>query len=157
MFFNDEDGKQSGVSPLNYDLRGRFSRKGKPKKIKTGDGKILESLLVFIFTFCLFAADFILFAGSGNIEVFQNSFMPTSEVMLGMAFFAVILAIIITILHKHSALKYSFAALVMFGFIYAVFTQFSQIQQSIRISSFNISSYILIGCVFAGITYFSAE
>ena len=154
MFFNDEDDKQSVISPLNYDLKGRFSRKGKPKKIKTGDGKILESLLVFIFTFCLFATDFILFAGSGNIEVFQNSFIPTLEVMLGMAFFAVVLAIIITILHKHSALKYSFAAFIMFGFIYAVFTQFSQIQQSISLGYFNISAYIIIGCVFAGITYF---
>lgn len=32
MFFNDEDDKQSVISPLNYDLKGRFSRKGKPKK-----------------------------------------------------------------------------------------------------------------------------
>ena len=156
MFFDEleKDNNSQSVSPLNHDYNGRFSRKGCRKNKKIFNFNIIESLLVFIFCFCLLATDFILFAGSGNIEIFKNSIFPTSEILLGMAFIAAVVGIIILLLHRYVILKYCLAAFIAFGFIYAIFTQFAQIQQNIALGhTLHLSSYLILGIVFAGITY----
>lgn len=142
------------VSPLSHDYGERFSRKGKVKKINPQYSHLVDSLLIFVFCFCLLAIDFILFAGSGNIEVFKDSVIPTPEVLLGMASFAAIVFVIVIVLYKYTIVKSSFAALIAFGFVYAVFTQFSQVQQEIVFGqSLHLSSYLVGGLILAGVTY----
>lgn len=156
MFLNSDERKNDvyTISPLSHDYKGRFSRRGKIKKGNPDNRHtVLNSILIFIFCFCLLVTDFILFAGSGNIEVFKHSLLPTPEIQLGILFFAVVVAFTVLLLHKYEVLKCAFASLIAFGFVYAIFTQFAQIQQNVVFGTLHISSYMLFGLLSAGITY----
>ena len=87
-FYNkdDDDDKfikeqKKVVSPLEHDQEGRFSRKADKQQNKTVyDPNWLDSLLCILFISFLFMADFILFAGSGSVQVFVNSVFPAPEI-----------------------------------------------------------------------------
>ncbi len=148
MFLEDlNTANNSGaVSPLNHDYDGRFSRKGS-KKIKKAPSKWWTTLIIILFTTILPATDLILFAGSGNIKVFEKSVLPIPEVVMGFGCFFAIMTVISLLLHKSVELKSAFAGLVAFAFIYAVFRQFSQIQQTIELGATSIQTSIIAGIV----------
>lgn len=158
MFFDElnnqrESNRERVFAPLKHDYSGRFSRKGKKIEPIIKDYRWLDSLFVMIFCFSLLATDFILFAGSGNIEIFRTSIFPIAEVMLSLLCIAGIIGVCVLLLHKHSLLKYFFAGIVSFGFTFALFKQFSQMQQTITLGSVHVATYIVIGLVFAVLTF----
>lgn len=143
------------VSPLNHDIEGRFSRKGIPfdEEKHNSNINLLENILIFIFIFCLIATDFILFAGSGNIEIFDNSIFPIPEVswiLLGIAIFTCIL---VYIFNKNRLMKYLLAALISLFYIYILFRQFAQISQNVTIGNIEFPLPIVIGCIVSGLTF----
>ena len=74
---NNDEKKQEVISPLEHDHEGRFSRKGDKNHRIIYDPDWLDTLLSVLFTSFLLMADFILFAGSGSVKVFENS--PEAE------------------------------------------------------------------------------
>ena len=75
MFLNDlnsEAQNQNTAAPLYHDTSGRFSRKGKASLIDEKKVQVWENLLYVFYILFLVSTDFILFAGSGNVEVFRN-------------------------------------------------------------------------------------
>ncbi len=155
MFFDDlnHPDETKAVSPLKHDYEGRFSRKGKKVEPKVKDSTWLDSILIVIFGICLFATDFILFAGSGNIEVFYRSLLPIPEVLFCILFFALIISGIVALLHRKAQLKYIFAAFMAFAFTYILFTQFSQMQQNITIGTVRIQTHYILGLILAAVVY----
>ena len=81
----NEDEKEStkthAKSPLKNDESGRFSRKGKIIKSIRQYYPIFDTVFIVLFSLFLVAVDLILFAGSGNIEVFKNSIFPIPEIL----------------------------------------------------------------------------
>ena len=151
MFINDlntEDDIRS-YSPLQHDWHGRFSRKGKKQEDKAVNKRLIDSILIIIFIALLLCTNFMLFAGSGNIEVFQSSIFPIPEVLLIMGGFFVFAAVIIFSLYKHDLIKNIVAALFMLIFIYALYQQFYQIKEWINVGSWAIPIYTVIGVLFS--------
>ncbi len=155
MFLDDLNKTDNSrvVSPLSHDYDGRFSRKGQKLEKKFKDYRGIESIFIIIFCLSLLATDFILFAGSGNVEVFHNSVLPIPEVLLSLLCLVPVVSIIVWLLNKHSITKYAFASFITFGFVYAMFNQFSQMQQTINLGSYNVSTYIVVGIILAAIVF----
>ncbi|MCQ2735045.1 MAG: hypothetical protein MJ212_03750 [Alphaproteobacteria bacterium] len=151
MHRNESNMPESTISPLKHDFEGRFSRNGIP--VKGININLIEGILIFLFIFFLSATDFILFAGSGNLKVFNNSIFPIPEVSLVLLFLAVIVSLLVYFLHKYRTLRYIVAALFSLGFILILFNQFSQAVQNINIGNNVIPLYIVLGFVFCGITF----
>ncbi len=154
MFLEDlNTATNSGTfSPLNHDYEGRFSRKG-AKKEKKKPSKWLHLLLIILYTTLLPATDFILFAGSGNIKVFDGSWLPIPEVLMAFGCFFAIMVIFGFLLSKQFEISGAWAGLVTFAFIYAVFKQFSQIQQHITIGTTDVPTSMLLGIVCGAIVF----
>lgn len=154
MFLEDlNTADNSGtISPLNHDYDGRFSRKG-TKKAPKEPSKWWTTLIIILFTTLLPATDLILFAGSGNIKVFDGSIFPIPEVMMGFACFFAIATAILLLTHKQLGLKCTFAGLVAFAFVYAVFRQFSQIQQTIEFGDTSIQTSVIAGIAVGAIVF----
>ena len=140
------------VSPLNHDYDGRFSRKG-TKKVKKAPSKWWTTLIIILFTTLLPATDLILFAGSGNIKVFDNSVFPIPEVMMGFGCFFAVMTILVLLMHKQLGLKCAFAGLIAFAFVYVIFRQFSQIQQTIDFGDTSIQTSIIAGIAVGAIVF----
>ena len=154
MFLEDlNTATDSGsVSPLNHDVDGRFSRKG-TKKIKRAPSKWWTTLIIILYTTILLATDLILFAGSGNIKVFDKSILPIPEVLMGFGCFFALMTLITVLFHKILELKSFFAGLITFAFIYAVFRQFSQIQQTVQLGSMSVPTSVIVGIVVGMIVF----
>ena len=156
MFLNDlNTADDVVVSPLKHDVDGRFSRKGTPvdEQQHYYNINLIENILIFIFIFCLIATDFILFAGSGNIKIFDNSIFPIPEVLwilLGIALFTCVL---VYIFNKNRIMKYLLAALISLFFIYILFRQFAQTSQNLTIGNNEIPLSIIVGCIISGLTF----
>lgn len=153
MFMNDVETTDSAFSPLKHDVKGRFSRKGKIVPADPVIGMIIRSIIVCLFSTFLFASDFILFAGSGNLDVFNNSFFPVIEVVFIIVGFMVISLIISFALSKYVIAQGIYASLISFLFVYILFNQFSQINHYYYIGTISISLKIILSIVFAAITF----
>ena len=77
MFMNDLNSDapvvQNSAAPLKHDVEGRFSRHGKPLQINHKKIAFIENTIIALYIAFLLSTDFILFSGSGNIEVFHFS------------------------------------------------------------------------------------
>lgn len=142
------------VSPLKHDVAGRFSRKGlSADQLRRYNVDVVEGILIFLFIFFLAATDFILFAGSGNLKVFDKSFFPVPEVSLALFNIAVLVSLPVYFLHKYRMLRYAVAALSSLGFVLVLFNQFAQVSQNINIGNSVVPLYIVLGLVFCGLTF----
>ncbi len=156
MPLNDlySDNQQLAVSPLQHDISGRFSRKGQSgNKVAGYNVNLIENILIFLFIFFLIATDLILFAGSGNVRVFDNSIFPVPEVSWILFGIAIFVCLIVYLVNKIQILKYMIAALFSLGFIYILFKQFSQISQKISLGDNEVPLYIIIGIVLSGLIF----
>lgn len=160
-FYNkdDDDDKfikeqKKVVSPLEHDQEGRFSRKADKQQNKTVyDPNWLDSLLCILFISFLFMADFILFAGSGSVQVFVNSIFPTAEitiVLLGIILFA---TICIMIVFKFRRVKHILVSCFSLLFIYIIFKQFSQYYHYVNIGTHVVPVYTVLGIAIACMTF----
>ncbi len=154
MYFDDLNNMDDdrAVSPLSHDYAGRFSRKGIVISKKSRKS-LIENILVWLFITTLLATDFILFAGSGNIEVFHNSIWPIPEVSLIIIGFAAVAAVLVFLLRRKPRLRSLLAAVVAWGFVYALFQQFSQILPTVTLGAFVAPTHFLIGLIAAAVTY----
>lgn len=156
MFMNDvnesKDNK-SVISPLAHDYEGRFSRKGKvvPKVIY--NPLWLDALLSVLFMSFLLISDFILFAGSGNIKVFDSGILPRTEILIIISGLLLFSIGIIWLLINRKKLKNIVLSLFVLFFVYIIYQQFSQYYYRINIGIYIVPVYLLLGIIFAVVTY----
>lgn len=167
MFMNDLDNdikKRNGrvvnekkseiVSPLEHDHEGRFSRKGEkiPQKA-VWNPNWFDTILSVLFVSFLLMADFILFAGSGSVRVFNNSILPMPEIMITMTGIFLFCTISILLVSKFRKIKHIAVSCFALLFVYIIFRQFSQYYHSINIGSYIVPMYIVLGFALAFITF----
>lgn len=156
MFLNDLNSEainSNTASPLYHDTKGRFSRSGKRAVLNTRRRNFLDNALLALFIAFLLATDFILFSGSGNIEVFRNSVFPVPEVSVILFLLLVFSSLLVYFLRNLPTVKNALASLVSFGLVFVLYKQFSTIQQILSIGGTNIPVYFTIGIGFALISY----
>lgn len=154
MLMNEDSDKgQQTKSPLKNDDCGRFSRKGKVKRKLLPFYPLFDDAFMAVFIFSLLAIDFVLFAGSGNIRIFNCSVFPIPEVLLVLLVFLVIVCAVIGISHKYLKIKAGTTAFFAFIFIFVIYKQFAQSQQNIGVGNEAFSVSILVGGVFAGFVF----
>ena len=104
MFMNDLNSEapiqQNTAAPLYHDTSGRFSRKGKPVVVNEKTQAFFDNALIVLFITFLLSSDFILFSGSGNVEVFRNSIFPIPEVSFIILLFLVFSSLIVYFLRN---------------------------------------------------------
>lgn len=153
MFMNDlNSAEMSSVSPLNHDISGRFSRKGKLPE-KEEKHTVLDNMLIILYIFFLISTDFILFSGSGNVALFRQSLLPIPEVSYILLGFFGVSVILVLLVRNMPLLKNLLAALTSFSFIFIFCKQFSQLNRYLTIGDFNISMGIITGIVLAAVCY----
>lgn len=145
---NDDRGGHA-KSPLKTDNCGRFSRKGKVVNKLLPFYPYFDDMFAVIFSFFLIAIDFVLFSGSGNISIFENSVFPIPEVSLILGVFFLIMAVIMVLLHKIPYAKAVFSTICAFIFIFVIYKQFSQLHQSIGFGNDAVSVSVFIGAIFS--------
>ncbi len=144
----------SVLSPLKEDKSGRFSRKApEAHRTKKISDLTLTTILVILHISILLSVDLIMFAGSGNLEIFKNSIFPCAEVFLIMLFILLFSAAIVGIFHKHQWIKAVLASLFSFLFVVVIYNQFSQLGNNIQIGVATISSSGIIAFIFASVTF----
>lgn len=153
MFMNDIETTDNAFSPLRQDDGKRFSRQGKKRQINPVIDMIIRSIIVCLFSTFLFASDFILFAGSGNLDVFNNSLIPVIEVIIIISGFMFISFVISFALSKYILAQGIYSSLIAFLFVYILFNQFSQINHYYYIGTISISLKIILSIIFAVITF----
>lgn len=157
MLMNDPNTniyEEQAISPLRHDVSGRFSRGSTSNENREIPHlNMIENVLIFLFIFFLIATDFILFAGSGNIRVFDDSIFPVPEVSWILIGIAVFVCLLVYLVNKVRMLKYFLAALISLGFVYLLFKQFAQISQKINIGDNEIPIYIILGVILSGLTF----
>ncbi len=153
MLMNDKDVIHNAKSPLKTDEKGRFSRKGKVINKLLPFYPFFDDVYVILFSFFLVAIDFVLFAGSGNIEIFKDSFFPIPEVMLNLGIFFLVISLIVAIFHKSVNIKAGIASAFAFFFVFVIYKQFSQLNQSINAGDNSLPISIIIGIIFAFIAF----
>ena len=154
MLMNDDnEKKQQAKSPLKNDDCGRFSRKGKVVNKLLPYYPLFDDILTVVFSFSLIAVDFMLFAGSGNIRIFNNSIFPIPEVLLILGIFLLIISAIIALTHKYKEVKAGISAFITFMFVLAIYKQFSQLTKSVGVGNDSVSVSILIGGLFATLVF----
>ena len=156
MFLNDlnsEAQNQNTAAPLYHDTSGRFSRKGKASLIDEKKVQVWENLLYVFYILFLVSTDFILFAGSGNVEVFRNSIFPIPEISIILLIFLICSSLIIFLLRNTVLFKNIFVSFITFGLVVIVYRQFSLIQQILPIEGTSIPVHLAIGLGFAIICY----
>lgn len=156
MFLNDlnsEAQNQNTAAPLYHDTSGRFSRKGKASLIDEKKVQVWKNLLYVFYILFLVSTDFILFAGSGNVEVFRNSIFPIPEISIILLIFLICSSLIIFLLRNTVLFKNIFVSFITFGLVVIVYRQFSLIQQILPIEGTSIPVHLAIGLGFAIICY----
>lgn len=156
MLMNDlnssQDNKRS-FSPLLHDYEGRFSRKGEKLEPVETNPNWLDSLLSALFISFLLMTDFMLFAGSGNIQVFDNPYFPSAEVSLVLAGIGGVSALLIVALHQYRKVKHLLVAGMALLFVSVVFIQFNQYLYNIAVGQYLIPLYIVLGALSAGLSF----
>ncbi|MBQ8481315.1 MAG: hypothetical protein IJ532_02135 [Alphaproteobacteria bacterium] len=145
------------ISPLSHDYEGRFSRKGDKDHKIIYNPEWLDTLLSILFISFLLMTDFMLFASSGNVKTFEFSAFPTGEVMIIMSGIILYSAITILSCYKYRKLKHAVVAFYSLFFVYMIFKQFSQYYHYVNIGSHIVPIYIVIGVVFAVVSFFVFE
>lgn len=154
MLMNDDnEKKQQAKSPLKNDNCGRFSRKGKVVNKLLPYYPLFDDILMVVFSFSLIAVDFMLFAGSGNIRIFNNSIFPIPEVFLILGLFLLIISAIMALTHKYREIKAGISAFITFIFVLVIYKQFSQLTQSVGVGNDSVSVSILIGGILAVLVF----
>ena len=145
--------QSDAVSPLSHDVTGAFSRNGKPVKKINRDPQWLDTLLVILYIFFLLAIDFILFAGSGDIQIVAENYRPMPEVGVVLAGILGVAALLILPFHKKRIIKYIIAALISVLFIYIIFSQFFLYQKGLSIGGGAISASVILALLLGGIGF----
>ena len=145
--------KTDAVSPLNHDVSGAFSRKGKAVKKSNKDPQWFDTLLIILFIFLLSAIDFILFAGSGNLRIISSYCLPIPEVGIVLGGILITASILILPFHQKRMIKYCIAAVISVLFVYIVFRQFFLYHQGLSLGKSSLSISLLIALLFGSITY----
>ena len=157
MFMNDLNSvspvPQNTAAPLKHDIEGRFSRHGIPNKENPLKKAFMENAIITLYITFLLSIDFILFSGSGNIELFRDSIFPIPEVSLILLGFLVFSSLIVYLVHFNKILKYCLASLVTFALVFVLYRQFSMIQQILSIGVTSVPVHTVVGIVFAVICY----
>lgn len=151
MLMNDDKPNiaKTAKSPLKNDDCGRFSRKGKVVNKLLPFYPLFDDILTAFFSFSLIAIDFMLFAGSGNIRIFNDSIFPIPEVLIILIILFMFVSGLICLLHKFKEAKAGVAAFFAFSTIFVIYKQFSQLTQSIGVGNDAVSVSVLIGGLFA--------
>lgn len=156
MFLNDlnttKDNKKV-ISPLLHDREGRFSRKGDKNHKIIYDPEWLDNLLSVLFIALLLMSDFMLFACSGSVRVFENSIFPSFEVFIILTGILLFSTGVIMTVHKYRKIKHICASFMALFFVYLVYQQFSQYYNRVNIGAYTIPIYIITGFVFAVATF----
>lgn len=145
--------QSDAVSPLNHDVSGAFSRKGKFIKKINRDPQWFDTLLVTLFVFFLAAIDFILFAGSGDLQIVSSHYKPIAEVAIILCGIFAVAALLIVPFHSRRNGKYTVAAIVSALFVYIVFSQFFLYRQGISFGGGLVPISIIIALLFGGLTF----
>lgn len=157
MFMNDfnytSPVPQNTAAPLKHDIEGRFSRHGIPNKQSPLKKAFMENSILTLYITFLLSIDFILFSGSGNIELFRDSIFPIPEVSLILLGFLVFSSLIVYLVHFNNILKNCVASLVTFALVFVLYRQFSTIQQILSIGTTSVPVHTVIGLIFALICY----
>ena len=141
------------ISPLSHDVEGAFSRHGERPSEEKKNPLWLDTLLVVLFVTFLYFVDFILFAGSGNLEVFKNSIFPVAEVSVILFIIALIVVLIITPFHTKKMAKYAVASVLTFCCIYILFRQFFQYHQEFSIGAYMMPLSVFVGIILSCIAF----
>lgn len=156
MFLNDlnttKDNKKV-ISPLSHDREGRFSRKGDKNHKVIYNPNWLDNLLCVLFVALLLMSDFMLFACSGSVKVFENSVFPSFEVFVVLIGILLFSTSMVMAVHKYSKLKHIWVSVIALFFVYLIYQQFSQYYNSVNIGRYTVPIYIITGLVFAVITF----
>lgn len=151
---NTKDSESAYVSsPLRHDYEGRFSRKGQIAKKRFANLGVWDNLLVFLFIAFLISCDFILFTGSGNVEIFGNEYLPMPEIMLTLGVIFVVSAIVVFLFYKHPRVRHILASFAVLLFVYMLYQQFALYLPDFNFGTYIVPKYIILGIVFAAITF----
>lgn len=145
--------QSEAVSPLSHDIKGSFSRKGKPIDQDKKDPQWLDSLLVVLFIFSLFAMDLLAFAGSGYMNVFEKSVLPIPEILLIFLWIFGVASIVIFMFHKNRVAKYICASLSAILIAYVISRQFFQYNQDFMVGNYPLPVAMIISLMFGGLTF----
>ena len=155
MELNDLNTTERTVSPLRHDLSGRFSRKGTTTKEKKDYSPWIEPFLIIIFMFSVFMSDIMLFVSSLNLSIFsdnEQTSLSLSFSLLTALTLSVITLLSILLFKARKFRSFIAAALVCF-IIFVFFKQFAQFKQEITVGGKNIYISLLIGLLFAALTF----
>ena len=139
-------------APLSHDAEGVFARSGQkypPKKYPLW----LDTTLVVLFVSFLYGIDFILFSGSGNFEVFQDSVFPIPEISVILLLIPIFIALFIVPFHSKKTEKYIVASILTFCCIYILFKQFFQYHQQFSIGMYTMPISVFVGLVISSIIF----
>lgn len=143
----------SVLSPLSQDKNGRFSRKSRAVKKDKLSSNLLDTLFVIVHITLLLSIDLIMYAGSGNVEIFGESVFPCGEVSIIMGIFLLFSVLIVGIFHKFKTIKALIAAIFSYLVVIILYNQFFQLADSINIGLASISESKIVGLVFASLTF----
>ncbi len=145
--------QSDAVSPLNHDVSGAFSRKGKIVKKINRDPQWFDTLLVMLFVFFLPAIDFILFAGSGDLQIVSSHYKPITEVVIILGGILAVAALVVLPFHSRRTGKYVVASIVSVLFVYIIFSQFFLYRQGLSVGGGLVPISIIIALLFGGLTF----
>ncbi len=145
--------QSDAVSPLNHDINGAFSRSGKVIKKINRDPQWLDTLLVILFIFFLPAIDFILFAGSGDLQIVSENLMPTPEAGIVLLGILAVSAILVLPFYERRRVKYILASLMIVSFIYIIFRQFFLYQHGLSLGCGPISVSVILALLTGAATF----
>ncbi len=145
--------QSDAISPLNHDISGAFSRKGKIVKKINRDPQWLDTLLVVLFVFFLPAIDLILFAGSGDLKIVSDYYIPIPEVGIVLGGILAIALLLIVPFHKKRIVKYSLAASIAVLFIYVIFCQFFLYSHIFSLGNGMIPLSVAVALLVGGATF----
>lgn len=144
------------IAPLSHDITGAFSRSGKPITKEKFDPEWLDTLLVTLYVFFICAVDLILFAGSGNLQVFDGSMFPVGEVSVilgGIALFSIIAVVPFHIARVQRMAKHISAALITVLIVYVVFRQFFQYYQQYAVGTYMVPLSVFVAFFLGGVAF----
>ena len=124
-------------SPLTFDAK-RFSKQcAIPAKFDinmrpTLSGFILKATYVYL----MLMINLLLFASSGNLVVFHNSFLPTSEVFILLFFLLIFSFAVIGIFYKKPLIQNILCCIFTWWFITALYNQFYQLDANTIIGDY---------------------
>ena len=105
----------------------------------------------------MFACDFILFTGSGNVKIFNNDWFPIPEVLVVLGIIALVSAAAVFIFYKHPKVRHLMASLAALLFVFMVYNQFALYLPDFNFGTYIVPKYIVFGIISAIITYLIFE